>query len=657
MTIVTVDFETYWSDTYSLTRMSEVDYILSPLFQVIGVSIKVGDGPITWHAGHPGVIEDAFAEIDWENVALLSHNMRFDGSILKWRYGYEPKFYLDTLCMARAVTHAKLQSSSLASVAQGMGLPPKGDEVLRVKGKRLEAFTERELHDYGAYCAHDSFLCRTIFDRFMEARFPKSELEVIDHALRMFITPTAQLDMHKLAIHLHGLEVYREKLFSNVDRSNYTSNEKFARILMDAGVTPAQKISPTTGKWIWALSRNDPEFKRMCEDPELTHEQQVHLMIRRGAKSTIEETRTRRMLELAKLDWYLPSPKVSGGDQKGADYQGRGWMPVPYLYYGAHTGRFSGTAGFNFANLPRASPIREAIVAPPGMRIVHRDASQIECRVLAAISGCALLLRGFQKGEDVYCDFASRFYKRGISKTDTKERFTGKTAVLSLGYGAGWLRFQNTLFLGQGGMSVQLTSNEAAALVTLYRETYFEIPALWKKANGIIAGFAGQIIPNQNLELFPEIYLDYSRGNIRLPNGLRLQYPGITALQVPWANGEADDDDDAGTLRTEIRYQGARKGQVKKLYGAKLVENITQALARIIVTDVMRRVYYATGRRPFMGTYDSWDYVVDENEVEAFNEILAAEFIRPPTWLPNLPLASEGGWGRTLSEAEKGENL
>lgn len=641
--IVTIDWESYWSDTYSLKRMSATDYILSPLFQVIGVSIKRGDGPITWHPGHPGVVEEELAKIDWKNTAMLSHNGMFDGAILKWRYGYEPALYLDTLCMARAKTHAQIQSSSLAAVAEALGLPPKGDEVLLAKGKRLEAFTERELEDYGKYCAHDSFLCRRIFDIFMEYKFPKSELEVIDASLRMFITPTAQLDMSKLAVHLHALEVYREKLFSNVDRADYTSNQKFAQILTEAGVSVPYKISPTTGKWIPALSRSDPEFKRLCDDPDLTTEQQVHLMIRKGAKSTIEETRTRRMLELAKLNWDLLSQ---------VRYHGWGWMPVPYTYYGAHTGRFSGTAGFNFANLPRGSPIRDAIVAPPGMRIVHRDASQIECRVLAAIAGCERLLRGFRLGRDVYSDFASAFYQRRITKESPRERFTGKTAVLSLGYGAGWAKFQIALYLGQGGMSVKLSNTEANTLVNFYRETYKEIPILWKQANRVVEGLAGRRVPSPNV-VIPATGVDYTNARIRLPNGLALQYPGITVASVPW---DAEDDFSERNLRAEVRYQGFRKGEVRKLYGAKLVENITQALARVIVTDVMRRVTHRTGRRPFMGTYDSWDYVVPEDDVEAFDIILAEEFTRSPEWLPDLPLASEGGWGKTLLDAEKGVN-
>jgi hypothetical protein len=79
-------------------------------------------------------------------------------------------------------------------------------------------------------------------------------------------------------------------------------------------------------------------------------------------------------------------------------------------------------------------------------------------------------------------------------------------------------------------------------------------------------------------------------------------------------------------------------------------------LARIVVTDIMLHVDRDTGHRPFMSTYDSHDYIVPESEARDFDAVLERAFAVAPTWAPDLPLASEGGWGRTLLEAEKGVN-
>ena len=100
--IVTIDYETFYTQEYSLSRISEVDYILSPLFQTIMCSVKINAGPTVVYIGD-GAVRAALAALPWERCALLSHNIRFDGAIAFWRLGIQPALYLDTLSMARAV--------------------------------------------------------------------------------------------------------------------------------------------------------------------------------------------------------------------------------------------------------------------------------------------------------------------------------------------------------------------------------------------------------------------------------------------------------------------------------------------------------------------------------------------------------------------------
>jgi DNA polymerase len=638
--IVTIDFETYYSAEYSLRKMSEADYILSPLFQTLMVAIKVDRGPVMVHYGEAAV-RDALAVIPWSQVAMASHNTRFDGSILAWRYGYTPKLYLDTFSMARALTHAWAKSSSLASVAKYLGLAPKGDDVVAAMGLRYEAFPPEQLARYGEYCAHDTELCYEIFTRFMAVGFPRDELQLIDLMLRMYIAPQVKLDATKLAEQLHhvrAIKVQALAQFAHIDKSVFSSQQQFAALLAENGVEVPMKTSPTTSKEIPALARGDRGFKELCEDDTQTPLVQALLATRMGVKSTIDETRTQTMLNLSQREW-------NPGDT--------GWMPVPYRYYGAHTGRPSGDGGFNFANLRRLSPIRDAITAPDGYRVVHRDSSQIECRMLAWLAGCGKLLVAFAQGRDVYSEFASRFYGRRITKANTLERFVGKTSVLGLGYGCGATKFRHVLFIGNGGISVDLSEADAGTLVGLYRSEYREVRYLWWRAESTLArmmqrtrpylpksGYIDRIDADQPIPVIRE-----GSDAIWLPNGLAIQYP---RLRHEFIIGGA-----AGA--TEIVYDGPY-GAPKKLYGAKLVENICQALARIVITDAMRRVWDQTKRHPFMTTYDSLDYCVPASEAEQFDELLAREFSVPPTWARDLPLASEGGWGRTLLDAERGAN-
>jgi DNA polymerase len=274
--------------------------------------------------------------------------------------------------------------------------------------------------------------------------------------------------------------------------------------------------------------------------------------------------------------------------------------------------------------------------------VVHRDASQIEARTVAWLAGCTALTQAFREGRDIYAEFASKFYRRVVTRADIKERFTGKTSILSLGYGCGHVRFRHALFIGQGGVSVVLSMNEAHDLVQFYRDTFHEIPALWRRADGMLRDMMRE--PGERvLEFDPLPVVKYATDVIWLPNGLSIQYPHLR-----WRYEES-------TGKPEIYYDAPQAG-TKKLYGAKMIENICQALARIVVTDTALRVYHQTGFRPFMGTYDSWDYLIPEREVGWFDTLLAHEFTISPSWAPTLPLASEGGWGRTLLEAERGVN-
>ncbi len=644
--IVTVDLETYYSSEYSLSRMTEIDYILDPRFQFICASAKIGDAPVQ-RAWGQAAIEALLRPLPWDRVALLAHNNRFDGAILAWRLGLVPQLYLDTLSMARALTHSKIGRSSLAAVSKYLGLPDKGDEVVRAIGKRAEDFSPDEAARYMAYCDRDTDNCRAIFDT-MRASMPTSELSVIDWNLRMFIQPQVSLNSDMLAQHLHQVRADKEAAYgrlAHIDRAVFSSNAKFADLLESLGVDVPQKISPTTGKPMPALAKNDVAFKELAADESLPMDAQAAIAIRLSAKSTIEETRTERMLNLSLREW--------GGGVRGI-------APVPLKYYAAHTGRFGGDGGFNWQNFQRGSKVRHAVEAPPGHVIVHRDASQIEARMNAFLSGCEKLLLAFERGEDIYSQFASVFYGMQVTKEDKLRRFVGKTSILGLGYGMGAPRFKTTLFLGQGGVSVRVDDNEARSIVQTYRKTYPEIPFLWDRAEGMLFRMVGKSIAydgsDTSRRLMTQMTLpgvqeipaiEFTANEIWMPNGLFIPYPNMRIEPADPTTG----------LGGGFVYDGPRgENDIRHLFGGKVVENLCQALSRIIITDTARRVKSEAGLWPWLTTHDSLDYCVPHQNAVEFDAYLDQQFAIRPPWAPTLPLASEGGWGFTLADAEKARN-
>jgi DNA polymerase len=625
--LVCGDFETTYDQDYSLKKLSTAEYILDHRFETIMLSLRVDDGPREVHFGHNQVAA-RLSKIDWTKAAWLSHHTNFDGAILAWRYGHYPRLWLDTLSMARAVLHWTIGRSSLAAVSKYLGLPDKGDEVVRAMGKRLRDFSREELRDYALYSTRDNENCRLIFDT-LRPLFNASELRLIDLTVRMFVQPQIVLNAHALAEHLGQVRADKAQVMARVahiDPSVFSSQQKFAQLLIEKGVDVPTKLSPTTGQEIYALAKGDRGFKELCEDTSQPIEVQTLLAARLKTKSTIEETRTERMLDLA-----LHSQRA----------------PVPLKYYGARTGRLSGDDKYNWQNLQRGSKIRQAIEAPPGMRIVHRDSSQIEARMVAWLAGCSTLTAAFAAGRDVYSEFATSFYGYKVTKAETLERFVGKTAILGLGYGCGHERFRHMLFIGNGGVSVSVDDRTARQIVSKYRADYMEIPILWSRLYQILQdiirvsegeprSFPSTPVLGES-PTAPPVPITVGFESVWLPNNLAIAYPLLHEMGGDhW-------------------YKGANEGWVK-IYGAKLLENISQALSRIIVTDIATRVFDATGYHPFLSTHDSLDYCVPEAAAEGWDKYLAGEFARVPSWAPGLPLASEGGFGTTLAQAEKGVN-
>jgi ribonuclease D len=132
MTILTIDFETYYSPTFSLSKITTEEYVRSPEFQTIGVCVKKDDGYAVWFSGTKEETKNFLDQYEWGNATVIAHNPVFDMAILNWHYDIRPKRIVDTLSMARALGHG---SVSLANLVKEYGLGEKGHEVVNALGK------------------------------------------------------------------------------------------------------------------------------------------------------------------------------------------------------------------------------------------------------------------------------------------------------------------------------------------------------------------------------------------------------------------------------------------------------------------------------------------------------------------------------------------
>jgi len=209
--LLTLDFETYYSKEFSLSKITTESYIRDDQFEVIGVAVKVNDEDTQWFSGSFEETKAWLQQFDWANSMLLAHNCAFDAAILSWRFDIHPKILADTMSMGNAVGDGS-GSVSLKALSERYELGEKGDEVINAIGKRRADFTPEELSRYGNYCINDVNLCYLLFQIMLAKGFPKAELKLIDMTLRMFTEPVFELDLETLEIHLESVLHKKEKL-------------------------------------------------------------------------------------------------------------------------------------------------------------------------------------------------------------------------------------------------------------------------------------------------------------------------------------------------------------------------------------------------------------------------------------------------------------
>lgn len=660
MPVLFLDFETFYSDDYTLKKLTPPEYILDPRYETIGCSVAVDDEPARWVDG-PNFAE-YLSQFDPAKTTTVTFNALFDNCILAWVYGFVPARMYCSMRMAAALRGHVLSSVSLASVSKALGLGEKGTEIHNVKGmRRNEIMNDPVLwRSFQDYANNDNELNRKIFAT-LTPEFPIAERKIMDRVLRCAVEPTFRIDVDMLKQHLDDLE--REKNENLIEAmgpageglkaddphieevlrefaSALRSNDKFTKVLQDRGVDIVLKPSNTDPeRMIPAFAKTD-EFMadlQEHEDPVV----QALAVARLGLRSTIEKSRGEKILAIASLPWERyrdGNPRLYSG----------GTMPIPLRYSGAHTHRLSGEWKINMQNLPagrgkRVSKLRKALIAPPGHQVLVADLSQIECRIAAWLCGEADLLDQFATKKDPYSILGSKIFGYFVDKkVHILERFIGKSGVLGLGFGCGADKFYNMVLRAARGMGMDMgpllkvwDPALAQKSVDTYREANRSIKAAWYKLGDILdtawCGASGPVMWGPLTDVSPNGCVEIGHGYVRLPNGMKLVYDVLP---------KGDDGH---------RYRYGKK--TYRMYGPKFLENIVQALARIVVMNAALRLW-DRGLKFRLQAHDELAFIVRTEEAEQCKAIVLEEMKRAPSWAPNLPLDAEANYGNSYGDAK-----
>jgi hypothetical protein len=661
MTPVFIDFESFWSTEYSLSKMPPIAYVMDPRWEMQSLTICVGRRGVARTAIGLAEIQRLCNDIDWSDAYVIAHNNEgFDAYVMAYRLGIRPKFWGCTMAMARPI-YGRTVGLGLGKLVEHFGIGIKNNAILiATRGRYLRDFSPDEIAQMRVYNCDDTYQCREVFYK-LRPYYDSEELFQIDLLIRMRVEPAFVADLPllrqaavaerkrkhenllKLA-ELIGVEaVGEDTTWGAIDdaaaqqaldeevaeevRSELASTTRFAQLLTSLGVQVPMKKSNTTDLMIPALAKTDKEFIDLQE-----HENEVVAMaaaVRLDVKSTQLETRIATFVQVA---------EATGG-----------LVPIPLLYCGAITsGRDSGTDNMNAQNMPRIDPdapkvsdaLRMCLQAPPGHVVIVADQSGIELRVNHFLWQVARTMQLFadKADADLYRASGARLHGCTPEEVTKFQRQIEKLKNLGLGFGAGDEAFIRVA-RNMGGLNITL--EESAKHVLEWRLDHPEIAGRdggWAKCNAALR----HIYQGREQAVDPWGLVHTCSEGFVLPSGRLIRYPGLHEEDDGyWPSGDPKKSWFYGTGRHRAR-----------IHGPKADENIVQALGRDSLFDASLEFFQDTGWRPKLRVHDELAYVVPEREAQALLGHLQSILRKPPKWWPQLITWSEGAIANRYGSAK-----
>ena len=689
-TLVVIDFETYWdSKTYTLSKMGPIEYVRNENFapQLCAFAMSNGACCVDCFAVEHERLRTTFENLDMHDVAWCGHNMHgFDSLILSEFFDFHPQKIYDTIAMMRWTGLSRVCRESHAALTEFLGNGHKAAGTVVSDHKQWpDDFTPEEQMFFIQYCKDDAAQCYQNAQAMLPYMTPDA-LCFMSITARMATEPSFVLDEDLLLEYLSDLDAAADKarqelmtMFSfqtNADMlAALRSADKFAVMLRSLGVEPPLKESAAKTKtkreklqlaadagrpgaveelenmqpvMTYAFSKTDVDFVLMQDHPD----PRVALLVRTRLQlnSSIDRSRAETLLKFARM--HKPLPIMLGA-----------WL--------AHTGRYSAGASadagtktdkLQFQNLSKRDPskrkLRQAIKVPKGKVVVACDSSQIEARGLAFVANEVGLLTQFREGRDPYSELAETIFgvpwqdiKAGAKSGDKKMemyRNTGKTGILSCGYGVGHHKYSNTLLRQGIHLHEDLDRHHELARYAhgIYRAAHPNIVTFWKTAENVLEAmlrgesgtFGG---PNNDIYTFGIMPVgprtDLCVPSVRFPSGYILRYPGLRAER-----------NDRGKWQFLYdTYKGASKIPTH-IYGGAFTNNLVQGLSFVDVIMYQGCRMDEAGIKLACNIHDAWASVVPEEQGEYVKQQMLHYMSMVPPALNGLPVACEAKIGTTF---------
>jgi DNA polymerase len=634
---------------HGATRGSIPLAVGSPGFRVGGIGVAYPGGDAEFRQDIFEALRDLRnrhgAMLDGDQTAVVMYNAPLEYYVLYHKYGQVIRPIVDLRFMSHLLTGYS-DDAGLAALAARCGLVPQEQANATVAGAVDVNATVAELG-----------VMRSLFDYLWpQVMRTPTEATIMAHTVRMFVEGPLRIDAEAVEKGMASLNGGLAQVLgeSQLSEAADLSSGGLQKLLAGALAATGRAVPMKEGsqRSIPALSQYDEQMQMLLHDQDA------------------------RVRQLARLVLLVPLARRFGQDFEhlrhlGSAANGRGHFEL--MYHRQVHGRFAGSGGFNILAVPHAANqrdellrgaaghMRRAIAAPEGMVLVATDASQIEARVLAWLSGEDGLHRAFASGVDVYSSFASGVLGEPVRKPKDGDpdydrmkalRTVGKTAILGLGYQMGAARFRKTLAekpeTAQLVATGALTDENCISIVDGYRAAYPRITEFWQDVD---SAFSLAVYGRKSSVRGVRFSGDRKTVCIELPSGRRLLYPDSRLVPGEVRERHYIDGNGNDVCSTNAQQQLVYGDGHEKLYGGKITEHIVSGIAR----DILIHAIVWLEKRGWGVVNHCYDEIICVTEPSSAAGCLADMVLawrNVPAWASGLVLDAEGGGGRNFGEID-----
>lgn len=388
-----------------------------------------------------------------ESKTWIGQDIKYNLLVLKW-YGIELKGKLFDTMLAHYVIESEGRRSMDLLSAQYLGyLPLSLDELIGKKGKNQPSLRDVETGKIKEYSVEDADISLQLKNVFVHQLRSKKVEKVFNEVETPLIKVLADMEYEGVKVDMDFLNLYSKELDIEARRSEES-------VYAQADVRFNLSSPKQLGEVLFEKLKLDPKAKTTKGGQYATGED-VLLKLSHQNK-IVEDILNYRELTKLKSTYIDALPQIIN--------RKTGRVHTCYGQAIAVTGRLSSNNP-NLQNIPvrteRGREIRKAFIPRDQDHcIISADYSQIELRIVAAISGDPAMGEAFKSGKDIHTATAAKVFQVAEEEVTKEMRYKAKSVNFGIIYGQGAFGLAENLAISRG---------EAKEIIETYKKEFANI--------------------------------------------------------------------------------------------------------------------------------------------------------------------------------------